>query len=450
MIKNSEPKEELLKELEELKLENASLKVLYERDTKERKQAEEEKETLMLNLNERVKELNCLYSISSIVEIPNISLDGMLKQIVKAIPTGWQYSNITCARIAINKDDYKTTNYKETKWKQSSDIIINGKKAGFVEVFYLEEKTENDEGPFLKQERSLINAITQRLGNVTEQKRVELERQILFEITNGITTTGNLNELLKLIHHSLGKILYVDNFFVALYDQITGLFSFPYFVDKFDSTPEPIAIPKSCSAYVYRTGKPLLLTPELSQKLEEQNEIELIGSPSPSLVGVPLKIPDRTIGVLVLQHYEEENIYSESDVIFLNSVASQIAMVIERKKAEEEINKRNEKLSMINAEKDKFFSIIAHDLKSPFQGFLSLTKSFAEEAGSYSAEELAQLSNAMHQAADNLFNLLNNLLEWSQMQKGSVSFQPKELSLSDLILGNIELIKGRSVQKGIA
>jgi signal transduction histidine kinase len=81
---------------------------------------------------------------------------------------------------------------------------------------------------------------------------------------------------------------------------------------------------------------------------------------------------------------------------------------------------------------------------------LSLTKSLAEEANSYSAQELAQLSNAMHQAADNLFNLLNNLLEWAQMQKGAMSFQPKELSLSDLIAKNVQTIKNRSEQKEVA
>src|ERR1035437_10463715 len=124
--------------------------------------------------------------------------------------------------------------------------------------------------------------------DLTERKRTELERQILFEIITGITTTNTFSESLKLILQSLGKVLYTDNCFVALYDESTKLFSFPYFVDKFGPIPEPEAMRKSCAAYVFRTGKSLLLTAELIQHLKEQNEVELVGPPSPSWIGVPL------------------------------------------------------------------------------------------------------------------------------------------------------------------
>jgi signal transduction histidine kinase len=123
--------------------------------------------------------------------------------------------------------------------------------------------------------------------------------------------------------------------------------------------------------------------------------------------------------------------------------------ITERKRAEEEIKLKNEQLIKLNSEKDTFFSIIAHDLKSPFQGFLGLTEIMAEEASSFSAEELTRFSNEMYKTATNLYSLLKNLLEWSQMQKGLMSFQPKEFSISDMIAENVETIKIRSEQKGI-
>ena len=131
-------------------------------------------------------------------------------------------------------------------------------------------------------------------------------------------------------------------------------------------------------------------------------------------------------------------------------VRGMVKDVTKLKSTEAILKKLNAELAKSNAEKDKFFSIIAHDLKAPFLGFLGLTQEIVQNASNISALELTQLWSTMHKAADNLFNLLNNLLEWSQMQKGSVSFQSKELSLSALIVGNIELIKGRGVQKGIA
>lgn len=177
---------------------------------------------------------------------------------------------------------------------------------------------------------ALIGVTSER----TEQKKLELERLVIFEMTQGISQTDNLNEFLKSIHQSLKKLLYAENCFVAIYDENSGLFSFPYFVDQLDPMPEPLAMKNSVTSYVYRTGQPLLLTPEVSQRLEEQNLIELIGSPSPSWIGVPLKTPSKTIGVLVLQHYEEENVYSKRDIQFLYTAASKIAIAIERKQAE--------------------------------------------------------------------------------------------------------------------
>ncbi len=124
-------------------------------------------------LKERVKELNCLYGITKIIEMPDISLEGILQKTTAVMPSGWQYPEITCARIILGGQEFKTTNFKETRWKQSADIKVSRSKAGEVEVFYLEEKPEIDEGPFLKEERNLIETIAKRLGSVTERKKAE-------------------------------------------------------------------------------------------------------------------------------------------------------------------------------------------------------------------------------------------------------------------------------------
>jgi PAS domain S-box-containing protein len=183
--------------------------------------------------------------------------------------------------------------------------------------------------------------------DITGRKRADQERRALYEIVEGVTTTTNLDELLELVHQSLGKVLYAENCFVALHDQNTGLFSFPYFVDKFDSTPAPAPLLKSCTSYVFRSGKPLLIPQHVFNQLLEENEVELVGSPSPSWIGVPLQTPLRTIGVLVLQHYEKENVYTEHDLKFLSSIGSQVALIIERKQAEAALRDSETKLNVI-------------------------------------------------------------------------------------------------------
>jgi len=144
-----------------------------DRDISERKRAEESLRKRTYDLDERVKELNCLYGISKIRERPDIAFEEMLQEIVGLIPSSWQCPEITCARIIIEGQEYKTKNFKETVWKQTSNIVVHGKRSGILEICYLEEKPESNEGPFLKEERSLINAITEGLGRVTEHKRAE-------------------------------------------------------------------------------------------------------------------------------------------------------------------------------------------------------------------------------------------------------------------------------------
>ncbi len=138
-----------------------------------RKRAEEALKKRTYTLGERVKELNCLYSISKLVEEGEITLEEIFQGVVDLIHPSWQYPEITCARIIIDKKEYRTDNFKETKWKQTTDILVKGEKIGSLVVCYLEEKPEIDEGPFLKEERNLINAIVERLGKIIERKRGE-------------------------------------------------------------------------------------------------------------------------------------------------------------------------------------------------------------------------------------------------------------------------------------
>ncbi len=133
---------------------------------KERKRAD-------YDLKERMKELRCLYNIAAISERKDFTLDELYQEVINILPQGWQYPEITCARITVDGKSYKTKNYRETPWKQSSDIKVHGEKVGVVQVEYLEEKPELDEGPFTKEERELIDAVAERLARIIERKQME-------------------------------------------------------------------------------------------------------------------------------------------------------------------------------------------------------------------------------------------------------------------------------------
>jgi PAS domain S-box-containing protein len=138
-----------------------------------RKRAEEELQQRTLDYGKRVKELTCLYGVSNIVVAKGGSIEQALKDSVDQIPPAMQFPEVACARIAFEGREVTSSGFRETPWKLSTDIVSSGKTEGLLEVSYTEEKPMFDEGPFLKEERNLINELARKFGAMIEHKRVE-------------------------------------------------------------------------------------------------------------------------------------------------------------------------------------------------------------------------------------------------------------------------------------
>ncbi len=130
------------------------------------------------DLGERLKELNCLYLISELIA-REVSLKKIIQEIANVIPLSCQYPEITCAQIIFKDQKFTTDNFKKTEWQQTSDITVHSDIVGTVEIGYLKEMPEENEGPFLKEERNLLTAITARLGEIVERRQIEKEKEIL-------------------------------------------------------------------------------------------------------------------------------------------------------------------------------------------------------------------------------------------------------------------------------
>ena len=185
------------------------------------------------------------------------------------------------------------------------------------------------------------------IQDITERKQAETERQTLLEIMQGVVVTKDLHDFLCLVHHSIANVIYAENFFVVLYNKNTDLFEEVYSVDKFDPPSAPLRLEKSTCAYVFRSGNPELMTETRFDELVTLGEVELVGTNSPSWLGVPLKTSRETIGVMVVQDYETPNRYSERDVNFLASIATQVAIVVEHKQTEELFRQQTEQLGLL-------------------------------------------------------------------------------------------------------
>ena len=160
---------------------------------------DERLEVLEHELDERVKELACLHEISRLAERVGISREELIQGIVDLIPSALQYPEIACARITLEEDEARTSNFMETDWRLAEDVILKERRIGSIEVYYLEERPENEEGPFQMEERALIFTVCEylariigRIRNEEELRRSEKKYSALVEnTTDGIIILQN-------------------------------------------------------------------------------------------------------------------------------------------------------------------------------------------------------------------------------------------------------------------
>ena len=186
-------------------------------------------------LSERVKELNCLYKLSVAINKPGISVDEMIRETVELIQPAMQYPEAAAVRAVLEEKEFKTRNFKETKWSLVSDIVVRGEQKGFLEVYYLEEKPELDEGQFLKEEKILIDSVAGRLGSAIGSKRIAEElnyeryylQTLMDNIPDHVFFKDDISRFIK-VNRAMSDVLRAIND-----TQLEGKTDHDYFTDTF-------------------------------------------------------------------------------------------------------------------------------------------------------------------------------------------------------------------------
>jgi len=265
-------------------------------------------------------------------------------------PAACQLTDFSASELVGNSVEVLTRNTRF--FKRLFKETLGGKKVGNRFELYCRRK-DGSRVPVSISTSSIFDPQTHShklvcvARDISERKRLEAESRTMSRIIHGVTTTANLAELFSLIHRTVKKIVYAENFFVALYEPATEMLTMQFWADKFDPMPGPLKVGRSLSAYVFRKGEAMLLTDADAKKIIESGEVESVGTDSPIWLGVPLKTPNGPIGVLVVQDYENSDTYSERDVQLLSAVADQIAVAIERKRNEDELRLSQERFELV-------------------------------------------------------------------------------------------------------
>lgn len=174
-------------------------------------------------LRERVKELTCLYGIARAERTPGLPLDELLRQIVELLPPAWQYPEVTTARLRLGAVVVASTGFREGPWRQSAEVLILGEQRGEVEVFYLEARPEADEGPFLAEERNLIDDVAWQVGLIQQRRQSQEERARLEEQMRHAERLATVGRVAAGVAHELNEPLAAILGYAELIEQSFGL-----------------------------------------------------------------------------------------------------------------------------------------------------------------------------------------------------------------------------------
>jgi|GEM_PF-7015240 PAS domain S-box-containing protein len=361
-----------------------------------RKNDEHEREELLFDFGERVKELNCLYGLSKIASQPNLSLGDMLENVAYLLPLTWQYPEITCARVLVHNTEKKTENYTETEWKLSADIKIHNNKIGEVVIFYTEERPSLYEGPFLEEERHLLDTVAEQVGKIVDHSQHEKERR---KLINSLTDkTSELNTILDSVGDAI--ITTDEKYLITSVNRA--------FCDMFGCESHTY-IGKSCEDLFKCDGEPETETCEdhcglqstLDQMEASSNRMTVTTDEGKSIV---------------IQSVTSPLINSEGNVV--GAVKSM-----------RDISREAE----VERMKNEFVATVSHELRTPLTSIKGYIDLFLDGDTGEINEIQEEFLDIVSKNTDRLTALINDLLDIEKIDAGNISFDKKNIDLGKLV-----------------
>ncbi|MBG0791729.1 MAG: PAS domain-containing protein [Desulfovibrionaceae bacterium] len=303
--------------------------------------------------------------------------------------------------------------------------------------------------------------------DITQRKFNERTTNALYAISSAISTTRDLRELYETIHRIIDEAIDADNFFITLLNEETDSLEFVYFVDERDDyyTISDVGNPEknSLTIHVFRTGVPMLLSASNPRDVERMDGIGIIGTLPESWLGVPLRLRGTMVGAMAVQDYEDPKHYNDPDVAFMTAVSEQVALAIERKRNEEdlelkvdqrtrelrekaaELEEANARLRELDKIKSSLVSSVSHELRTPLtsiRGFAKLcSKDFSRYFDDMSGDsglisKAVRIRNNLEiidMEGDRLTRLINDFLDINRIESGMASWHDRRIDLCEVV-----------------
>ncbi|ODS38324.1 hypothetical protein BEH94_09825 [Candidatus Altiarchaeales archaeon WOR_SM1_SCG] len=423
---------------------------VFVKDITKHKQADEKIKEKTRQLKERVKELKTLYGISDLVRKNRFSLEEILKGAVEVIPPGWQYPEITGVRIILEGKEYGTKNFRETAWKQTGDIVIHGKISGILEVCYLKEMPEEYEGPFLKEERDLINAVAERLGRIIERLRAE-EKLEKYQRHLEELVEERTYELERLTEHLRQEVIErkraeeevreseskLKSILSSMVDLVFGFDKNGRFV--FYHSPRESLLYVPPEKFLGKT-MPEVLPPGICEKFDdlfEKNKNGKSGEFEYSL----------EIGGKIMWFSAKI-----SPIFFDGKFTGSVAVardITEHKAAEDALKNAMQELKELDMMKDEFFTSAAHELQNPLTPVKAQSQLLLGDYFGKLNEEQKKSVEMILASTNRIIKLTRDIMTVSRMRAGMLKFEMSENNICDIIESSIKDLEISAGEKQI-
>lgn len=287
--------------------------------------------------------------------------------------------------------------------------------------------------------RDTFERVMVSFDDISKIVKADKIQKTLVNISMNVNKAEDLEEAVNAVREGLSSIMDTTNFFLALYDDEKDEITLPFLYDEFDIAAR-IPAGKTITSLVIRNQRSLLLNHHELSKMEAQGIIEPVGTSSKIWLGVPIIIKEKVIGAFVVQSYTNENAYNEIDKETLELVANQIAISIERKKAEESILSALEKAQESDQLKSSFLASMSHELRTPLNAIIGFSNLIDNEMTIEQATEFALI---IHKSGSNLLKIVDSIFEVSLLDEGEQKINFSHQKIDDLLKDILQTILTR-------
>jgi PAS domain S-box-containing protein len=282
--------------------------------------------------------------------------------------------------------------------------------------------------------------------DITEKIREEHLRKISYDVAHAVVVSENLEQLVRHIRQKLAPMVETPNFYLAFYNEKTGMLKIPYADDEKDDIYTWPA-ERSATGLVIKNKQSLLLKKADANKLIEEDVIDMVGTPSESWLGVPLFDESKAIGAIAIQSYDNPDAFDTTTIGIMEFISGQISMALQRKKIIDELVKAKEKAEESDRLKTSFLNNLSHEIRTPLNAIVGFSQFLNEPA--LSPDRTEHITGVICRSSDQLLSIINDIINISAIESGAVEVSYRKANINIILKQVFERLQHKAEEKGI-